>query len=96
MIVVARQPTERFAPTRYDRQLREAVLAAISNSKYASLKQLECKVNGGVVEITGTVSSFYLKQVAQAAIMQLDGVQSVKNLVTVSDESTVFVAKGCA
>jgi osmotically-inducible protein OsmY len=95
MIVVARQPTERFTPTRYDRQLREAALAAISNSKYAALKQLDCKVTDGVVEITGTVSSFYLKQLAQAAVMQLDGVESVKNLVTVSGESPVVVAKSC-
>ena len=29
-------------------------------------------------------------------VMQLDGVQSVKNLVTVSDESIVIIAKGCA
>jgi osmotically-inducible protein OsmY len=95
MIVVARQSTDRFAPSRYDRQLREAALAAISNSKYAALKQLDCKVSDGVVEITGTVPSFYLKQLAQAAIKQLDGVGSVRNLVTVSGESPVVVAKSC-
>lgn len=95
MIVVARQPALRITPPRYDRQLREAALAAISNSKYAALRQLSCTVAEGVVEITGTVPSFYLKQLAQAAIMQLDGVGTVRNLVSVSGESPVFVAKSC-
>lgn len=95
MIVVARLPAERFTPTRYDRQLREAALAAIANSKYAALRQLTCSVVEGVVEIHGTVPSFYLKQLAQAAIMHLDGVDSVRNLVSVSDESPVVVARSC-
>ncbi len=95
MIVVSRQPIERFTATRYDRQLREAALAVMSSSKYTGLRQLNCTVVDGVLEISGTVPSFYLKQLAQAAIMQLDGVGAVRNLVHVTGESPVIVAKSC-
>ncbi len=95
MIVGARQPAERFTATRYDRQVREAALAVMSSSKYTALRQLNCTVADGVLEISGTVPSFYLKQLAQAAMMQLDGVGVVRNLVHVTGESPVVVANSC-
>ena len=95
MIVVARQPTDGLVVTRYDRQICNAARAALSVSKYASLRRLNCAVAEGVVEISGTVSSFYLKQLAQAAVMRLDEVGSVRNLVEVCGESPVRVATHC-
>lgn len=90
MIVVARQPAERFAATRYERQLRNAAVAALMASKYAPLRGLRCSVSEGVVEISGTVSTYYLKQLAQVAVMELEGVKSVRNLVDVCGESAVW------
>lgn len=95
MIVDARQPTDGLVVTRYDRQIYNAARAALSLSKYASLRGLRCSVIEGVVEISGTVSSFYLKQLAQAAVMQLDEVRRVRNLVEVCGESPVLVAMHC-
>ena len=84
MIVVARQPTEGLIVTRYDRKLYHAAIAALTGSKYAALRRLNCSVSAGVVEISGTVSSFYLKQLAQAAVLQLSGVRTVRNLIEVT------------
>ncbi len=96
MIVVARQPTELLVITRYDRSIYNAAVSALAGSKYASLRRLNCSVCEGVVEISGTVSSFYLKQLAQAAVMQLEEVCRVRNLVQVSGESPVVVATSCS
>ena len=95
MINIARQPSVSLAPARYDRQLLNAAVSALSGSKHTALHRLDCSVTDGVVEVTGTVPSFYLKQLAQAALMRLERVQSVRNLVAVSDEPRALVADSC-
>lgn len=79
-----------------DRQLHAAATELLSNSKYSSLRQLNCRVLGGVVEITGTVSTFYLKQLAQVAVLQLHPEGRVRNLVEVTGETPIAVAVNCA
>lgn len=96
MIVISRQPTEDLAIARYDREIHQAASSALADSKYLPLRRLSCTVSGGVVEISGTVSSYYLKQLAQAAVLHLHKVENVRNLVQVSGESPVLVAKTCA
>jgi len=64
-----------------DRQLHAAASEILASSKYTPLRQLDCRVSGGVVEITGTVATYYLKQMAQAAMIGLEG--RVRNLVEV-------------
>jgi osmotically-inducible protein OsmY len=66
-----------------DGQIRAAVTAALGSAQYTALRSLKCLVSDGVAEITGTVPSFYLKQLAQAAVLQLPGVRIVRNLVEV-------------
>ncbi|REK09948.1 MAG: BON domain-containing protein [Planctomycetota bacterium] len=78
-----------------DRHLQAAAREALDNSSYGQLRQLDCHVDGGVVQITGTVATFYLKQLAQVAIMRLDPSGRVKNLIEVSGESPVAVATTC-
>ena len=96
MIVISRQPTEDLAIARYDREIHQAASSALADSKYLPLRRLSCTVSDGVVEISGTVSSYYLKQLAQAAVLHLHKVENVRNLVQVSGESPVLVAKTCA
>jgi hypothetical protein len=81
----------RFAPqgeiaSERDQRLHAAASELLLNSKYSSLRQLRCHVTEGVVEISGTVASFYLKQLAQAAILQLKPSGSVRNLVQVAGD----------
>ena len=73
--------------THFDREIHHAATARLSGSNYSPLRRLNCSVFEGVVEISGTVSSFYLKQLAQAAVMQLDKVNGVRNLVKVAGEA---------
>jgi hypothetical protein len=66
-----------------DGQIRAAAVAALNSAHYSALRNLNCRVVGGTAEITGTVPSFYLKQLAQTAVAQLPGVLHVRNLVVV-------------
>jgi hypothetical protein len=71
----------------HDRRMQAVALEALSGSNYGALRQLNCRVRGGVVEISGTVSSFYLKQLAQAAMLRVQPSATVRNLVEVRDKS---------
>jgi hypothetical protein len=66
-----------------DDGLYAAALRVLQSSSYAALRQLRCEVTEAVIIIHGVLPSYYLKQVAQALILRLDGVRSVTNLVEV-------------
>jgi osmotically-inducible protein OsmY len=66
-----------------DDDLRSAALDRLQSSGYAALRRLQCQVTEGVVIVHGLVTSYFLKQMAQTVIQQLDGIQRVTNLVEV-------------
>jgi osmotically-inducible protein OsmY len=55
----------------------------LHSSAYEQLRKLQCEVNDGVVTLSGAVQSFYLKQMAQEAVIRLDRVRNVINRVEV-------------
>ena len=63
--------------------LHDAVIAALRSSGYRLLGNLECEVREDLVILTGVLSSFYLKQVAQMIAMGVDQVREVRNVVEV-------------
>jgi hypothetical protein len=95
MIAIASQSIECEFVTHRDQQIFAAATEALASSKYLPLHKLHCRVFDGVVEISGTVGSFYLKQLAQAAVLQLNGASVVRNLVEVSGEPAALVATTC-
>jgi hypothetical protein len=54
-----------------DRRIQSAAAEALSSSSYAAVRKLTCRVSGGELEVFGTVPSFYLKQLAQTALLNL-------------------------
>jgi osmotically-inducible protein OsmY len=62
-----------------DRSIREKVDRALQESGYAPLRRIECEVSDGVVELTGSVPSFYVKQLAQTAILRLEQIRGIRN-----------------
>ena len=83
MIASANPALSDLAPPQLDRHLADAAETALAASKYVSLRKLQCRAEKGVVEISGMVPSFYLKQMAQAAVQQLHPAATVRNLVEV-------------
>ena len=52
-------------------------------SGYLALRDITCEVQGGVLSLRGRLSSFYLKQIAQAIAIEADGVRAVINEIEV-------------
>ena len=94
MIAIALECIDTTLANGRDDEIYAAAMEALSSSKYVPLRKLRCRVFEGVVEISGCVSSFYLKQLAQAAVMQLNGI--VRNNVEVTGEPAALVATSCA
>jgi BON domain len=95
MIATAIESTEPGSAASSDLRTQAAVAEALASSQYAALRRLDCRVTDGVVEISGIVSSYYLKQLAQAAVLQLHQARSVRNLVEVEGETSILVATHC-
>jgi hypothetical protein len=57
--------------------------ARLATSAYLELRTLTCDSHEGVLAIRGRVSSFYLKQLAQAAVRDVPGVEVIHNQVQV-------------
>lgn len=58
------------------RQLRESV--------YPSLRRVTCDYHEGVVMLRGRLPSFFLKQMAQESVRELDGVEVIANYIEVA------------
>jgi osmotically-inducible protein OsmY len=73
--------------------LRDAVQSAaearLRRSAYPEVGRVRCEFRGGIVTLWGRVSSYFLKQVAQALVFGMDGVVGVDNqLEVVPKQST--------
>jgi hypothetical protein len=62
-------------------EVAEGILVA---SPYLAIRHLKCRFCDGELTIVGRVPSYYLKQLAQNAVQQLDGVERISNIIEVS------------
>lgn len=67
--------------------LRETVLRTIAAKGYSELRTVEVLATNGRVVLRGTVASFYLKQVAQAAVCIIPCVMELCNEIEVMPAS---------
>jgi osmotically-inducible protein OsmY len=68
------------------RTIRLSVEHRLQRSGYAALNKVCCEFHGesGILHLRGSVPSYYLKQVAQELVVDLDGVRFVNNQIIVS------------
>ncbi len=59
----------------------------LQESGYFCLRRVSCHYHEGVLALRGRVPSFYLKQVAQTVVRQIEGVIEILNQVEVVDSS---------
>lgn len=67
-----------------DRSIRDNVHRALRESGYAPLREIQCDVFDGVVELTGNVPSFYIKQLAQTTVLRLEQIRGINNRLRVA------------
>ena len=64
-------------------RLEHRAEAALRGSLHGRFSGVHCVVSRGRAKLHGTVSSFYLKQLAQEIVGRLDGIDLVENCVEV-------------
>jgi osmotically-inducible protein OsmY len=69
-----------------EQSLADAARAAILRAGHGRLRWLSVSADGGTVVLGGTVPSYYLKQLAQEAVLGLPGVGAVRNEVRVASD----------
>jgi osmotically-inducible protein OsmY len=62
-----------------DGLLRDAAIQGLRRSGYPALSDVQCEVKGGRATLSGVVPSFFLKQIAQAILLRVDGVRGLTN-----------------
>jgi osmotically-inducible protein OsmY len=62
-----------------DGSIRENANRVLRETGYAPLRCITCEVSNGVVELSGSVPSFYVKQLAQAVVLRLEQIRGVEN-----------------
>lgn len=55
----------------------------LRNSPYAALRTISCQCHDGVLILEGRLPTYYLKQVAQSVMFDLDGVLEIANSIEV-------------
>jgi hypothetical protein len=61
-----------------------AALRCLGESAYPALRCVTCRFDDGVLTMRGSVVSYFLKQMAQTAVIGLAGVERVDNCIDVS------------
>lgn len=67
--------------------LADAARQLLRSSLYCEVRALTCEQHGGVLTLSGKVSSWYRKQVAQEIIRRLPGIEKIKNCVEIVPQS---------
>ena len=66
-------------PETSDGSIRRQAVSRLHESGHPALRKLECRVQNGIIELSGQVPSFYLKQLAQAVIQRAGLARGVQN-----------------
>jgi hypothetical protein len=81
---MASQPALATVPISHcEYTVQTAARAALRGAGYRALAELECHVENGSLVLSGTVSSYYLKQVAQSVVLRLARDWRLNNCVNV-------------
>lgn len=64
--------------------VEQAVEAALQQAGYYALKQIRCEFDRGMLTLCGSVPSFYMKQMAQAAVSRVSGIELIDNQLEVT------------
>jgi hypothetical protein len=71
---------------------REMAESRLRRSAYPALKDLSCDFRAGVLTLRGFLPSYYLKQVALAAVAKVEGVERINDQVEVGPARREFLA----
>jgi osmotically-inducible protein OsmY len=65
-------------------KLEETATACLHASSYLAVRRLWCELEKGILFLRGSLDSFYLKQVAQEAVVRIKGTARLVNEIVVA------------
>lgn len=71
-----------------DQRLLASIAHELNRTGHPSLCQIELRCEASSITLSGDVSSYFLKQLAQATVLGISGVERVENQLRVSVDST--------
>ena len=77
--LAAPRPRTAHAPLCEKDAVKAQATARLQRSPYAELHRVVCEFYEGILRLRGCVPSYYMKQVAQTAVLGLDGVDEIHN-----------------
>ena len=63
--------------------LEDRVQQQLGQSPYLGVRHVNAEIRQGVLILSGSVASFFLKQMAQTAVVTVEGVESIINRIDV-------------
>ena len=64
-------------------KIADAAMECLWDSPYRALRRVSCECKDGILVLTGRLSSFHEKQVAQEAVVRVEGTMQVVNEIEV-------------
>ncbi len=65
-------------------QLKDIVQSAINRNGFVAFSRINAEVNDDNIILSGTVDTYYQKQMAQESVRQIAGTTSIENRILVS------------
>lgn len=63
--------------------IEQRVLQTLRTSPYRELQSVHCELDGRVLTLRGQVSSYYMKQLAQAILRNVQSIERIHNALVV-------------
>ncbi len=73
--------------------LAQVARSCLQTTPYADVKAVQCECHEGVLVLRGRVSTYYHKQLAQEAVRDIQGIESIVNVVGVIGRNSSAAAR---
>lgn len=83
MIVAERRNGGAPPPDELQQAVAQAAESRLRSNPYLALKTVSCQYSDGTLTLRGSLPSYYLKQVAQCVVGDVEGVRKVNNQIEV-------------
>ncbi|MFV1967748.1 MAG: BON domain-containing protein [Pirellulaceae bacterium] len=79
--------TDRTGDVESSVDIEEQARVRLQHSQYRAIQRVSCRFDAGVLTLEGHVPTFHYKQLAQTAVVEIDGVRRIINEIEVNSPS---------
>ncbi len=82
--LVRANPSRTPSPSRHSLDIAQQAEERLRSNSYLALRNISCEFREGVLTLRGRLPSYYLKQVAQNLVAELDSVHTLINAIDIA------------